>query len=126
MCSCVLVVEHDAYVRQAIGRGLRQAGFQVMLLSDADEAIDLLCLVAFDLVLADVGTLRYCSGPASGLTALMQVVRSAPLQCFTTPATMGAASQVGMLLLDPPPHDVTVLVAAVREQLAPGPARMQA
>ncbi len=59
MSICVLLVEHDERVLHQLGRGLRDAGFMVMPLGDAEQAIDLLCLVAFDLVLADTGTLRY-------------------------------------------------------------------
>ncbi|HMA36495.1 MAG TPA: hypothetical protein VKY74_18710 [Chloroflexia bacterium] len=109
MRLCVLLIEHDASLGERIGHALRSAGFVVMTLTDADEAIDLLCLVAFDLVLADVGTLRYATGRHNALTALLQVLRSAPLLRFTTPATMGPASD-GALVLDQLSRDLPHLL----------------
>ncbi len=114
MRECVLLVEHDDRTARQITQALRGAGFSIMVLGDAGEAIDLLRLVAFDLVLVDVGTLRYV-GPA----ALMRVLRSAPLLRFTTPATVGPQGSAGALLLDDTGADQRRLVAAIEAQLRP-------
>ena len=116
----VLLIEHDAALIEQVSRGLRNAGFVVMALRDADESIDLLRMVSFDLVLADVGTLRYAAGGGTGLTALMQVLRHAPLMRFTTPATMGRDGACGALVLDPPTSDLPHLLAAIN-RLCPAP-----
>src|SRR5690349_5273735 len=106
MSVCVLLVEHDDRVLHQLGRELRDAGFLVMPLGDADQAIDLLCLVAFDLVLADTGTLRYAAARGhNSLTALVQAMRGAPLLLFTTPTTQAPGTAGGALLLDQPARD---------------------
>ena len=109
----VLLIEHDRDLAAQLGRGLRVAGFAVMVLHDADEAIDLLRRAAFDLVLADAGTLRYSAARNTGLAALLQVVRNAPLLRFTTPATMGREGSAGALVLDHPALDLPRLLDAI-------------
>jgi CheY-like chemotaxis protein len=114
MSICVLLVEHDERVLHQLGRGLRDAGFLVMPLGDAEQAIDLLCLVAFDLVLADTSTLRYAgAGGTNPLTALVQTLRNAPLLLFTTATTQAPGAPGAPLLLEQPLRDRPRLVAAI-------------
>lgn len=114
MSICVLLVEHDERVLHLLGRGLRDAGFLVMPLGDAEQAIDLLCLVAFDLVLADTGTLHYAGARgANPLTVLVQTLRNAPLLLFTTAPTAAPGAAGGALLLEQPSRDLPRLVAAI-------------
>jgi hypothetical protein len=114
MSVCVLLVEHDEQVLHQLGRGLRDAGFLVMPLGDADQAIDLLCLVSFDLVLADTGTLRYAAARGSNsLTALVQAIRGAPLLLFTTAATQPPGSSGDALLLAQPIRDFPLLLGTI-------------
>ncbi len=114
MSICVLLVEHDERVLHQLGRGLRDAGFLVMPMGDAEQAIDLLCLVSFDLVLADTGTLRYAGAAgANPLTALVQTLRNAPLLLFTTATTQAPGAPGAALLLEQPLRDLPRLVAAI-------------
>src|SRR5690349_17094838 len=114
MGVCVLLVEHDERVLHQLGRRLRDAGFLVMPLDDADQAIDLLCLVSFDLVLADSGTLRFAAARGSNsLTALVQAIRGAPLLLFTTPATCPSGSPGETLLLEQAGRDLPRLLSAI-------------
>jgi len=109
----VLLIEHDRELATQLGRGLHEAGFAVMVLQDADEAIDLLRLATFDLILANAGTLRYSAARNTGLVALLQVVRNAPLLRFTTPVTMGPAGSTSALVLDYPVLDLPRLLDAI-------------
>ena len=112
--SCLLLIEHDAGVRDSICRALRGAGFLVMPIADVDEAIDLLCLVSFDLVLADVGSLRYTTARLDGLTAMLHALRATPLLRFST----AGAPTAGALALDQPARDLPVLLDAVQRAVA--------
>lgn len=117
MAHCVLLIEHDPAVQAQVGHALHEAGFIVMSLADAEEALDLLGLFLFDLVLADVGTLRYAGHAGSGLTTLMRAIRAAPLLRFTTPHTMGPAGAQGAFLINQIPHDLPRLLDAVQALL---------
>ena len=117
MAHCVLLIEHDPAVQAQVNHALSQAGFIVMALADAEEALDLLGLFSFDLVLADVGTLRYAGHQSGGLTGLMRTLRDAPLLRFTTPQTMGPAGAQGAFLLGPPVPDLPRLLDAVQALL---------
>ncbi len=117
MAQCVLLIEHDPAVQVQVGHTLVQAGLIVMPLADAEEALDLLGLFSFDLVLADVGTLRYAGSHCGGLTALMRTLRDAPLLRFTTTQTMGAAGTQGAFLIQQPLQDLPQLLATVQSLL---------
>ena len=116
--SCLLLIEHDAGVRDSICRALRGAGFLVMPIADVDEAIDLLCLVSFDLVLADVGSLRYTTERRDGLAAMLHVLRATPLLRFSTAGPQDAGDPGGALALDQPARDLPVLLDAVQRAVA--------
>jgi hypothetical protein len=109
-------------VRDSICRALRGAGFQVMPIADVDEAIDLLCLVSFDLVLADVGSLRYTTARPDGLAAMLSALRATPLLRFSTAPPAGLPTYEGALALDQPARDLPVLLDAVQRAVA-APAR---
>lgn len=110
MSIYVLLIEHDLGLRTHLGSALRAAGFLVMALDNADEAIDLVRLVTFDLVLADVGTLRYAQRPPGGLTALVSVLRRTRLLCFTSLRTMGPEGGHGAPVLGDLVQDVPQLL----------------
>ncbi len=117
MEHCILLIEHDPAVQAQVSHMLHQAGLIVMALADAEEALDLLGLFSFDLVLADVGTLRYAGHAGGGLMTLMRSIRDAPLLRFTTPYTMGPAGAQGAFLIAQPAPDLPRLLDAVQSLL---------
>ena len=88
-----------------------------MPIGDVDEAIDLLCLVSFDLVLADVGSLRYTTARRDGLTAMLHALRATPLLRFSTAGAPNAGDPAGALALDTA-RDLPVLLDAVQRAVA--------
>ena len=124
MTSCVLLVEHDDRLLHALGRGLRDAGYLVMPMNDADGAIDLLCLVPFDLVIADVQTLHYATAQRTpGLTALVRVLRGSALLLFTT-ASARAEIEADPLPLPQGARDLPRLLTATERLLRTGGRRL--
>ena len=114
MSLSVLLVEHDERVLHGLGRGLRDAGFLVMPLDDADEAIDLLCLVSFDVVVVDAATLRYANvRNTNGLTALVRVLRGAPLLLFTATPALKPPGADTLLVLEHSIRDLPRLLHAI-------------
>jgi len=66
----ILVVDDDALVRAAVRRVLTRAGYQVWDVPDGTEALELLDVIQFDLVLTDV-----YMNPMSGLELLARLRR---------------------------------------------------
>ena len=102
-----------------LGRGLRDAGYLVMPLNDADAALDLLCLISFDLVLADTTSLRYAGRHGgNGLAALVSILRGAPLLLFTRGAgEPEPAAEGALLVLGPPARCMPRLLVAIEQVL---------
>ena len=118
MSLSVLLVKHDERGLHALGRGLREAGFLVMPLGDADEAIDLLGLVSFDVVVVDAATLRYAHvRHANGLTALVRVLRGAPLLLFTATPALKPPGDNTILVLEHAVRDLPCLLRAIDQLL---------
>ena len=89
-----------------------------MPIADVNEAIDLLYLVSFDLVLADVGSLRYTTARRDGLTAMLHALRATPLLRFSTVGAPNAGDPAGALAFDQPARDLPVLLDAVQRAVA--------
>ncbi len=117
MAHCGLLIEHDPAIQDQMSHALGHAGFIVMALAAAEEALDLLGLFTFDLVLAAVGTLRYAGHAGGGLTGLMRTLHDAPLLRFTTPQTMDPAGAQGAFLLGPLAPDLLRLLDVVQALL---------
>lgn len=111
----ILVVEDDALVADAIGRGLAGAGFAVDRVDSAERAAGALAAEAFDLAIVDIGL-----PGMDGLDLLQRLRRGGnPLPVLILTARDGLADRVNALDLGaddylPKPFALPELVARCR------------
>ena len=114
----VLVVEDDALVRALASRALEDAGFAVLEVASAEEALGFALMdVAFDALVTDIGL----AGAIDGfeLAETLAEMRPGLPVFYTAWARSEAAPQVADAELVAKPYNPIALAALVRRRLSP-------
>ena len=115
----ILVVEDEEAVRAIVGEQLRSLGYDVKLAADAEEALDLLRLHRFDLVLTDV----VMPGRLNGKGLADEVARAWPgtrvvfMSGYSENALMHDGRLDGDVMLLAKPHQKADLARIIRRAL---------
>ena len=119
----VLVVDDQEAIRFSLGKILEQHGFQVTTAGDVPEALGLIQINTYDVLLSDL----HMPGAGDGLTVVSAMRHSNPLavtMLLSAFPEMSAAANAILLQADEilvKPMKVDDLIAAIQQRLTAGP-----
>jgi DNA-binding response OmpR family regulator len=79
----ILIVEADAPIRDLLQEALGDAGFRVLMAADQGRAVNILCTIRVDCVLADAFLSPLALDPWGALSEIRAVAGETPVVIFT-------------------------------------------
>ena len=119
----ILIADDDNISRQLVSRALEEAGYDVALAADGEEAVDTLARYGLDLVLTDLQMLGLDEHDRIDVLAhIHQTAPDIPVIIFTAHSDLGAereAERLGARAYLNKPLNVEVMLAQISSVLSP-------